>query len=125
AKAHCIIAFTFQCDTRFYHLYTKAAEIDVDHSPAFLKIAKDRGLAPSVCFASDIERYNFVGIITGSMVIETIYGLPGIGQLFVNGALNRDYSLVLSLTILVGGLTILFNAIVDMLYAVIDPKIRY
>ncbi len=41
----------------------------------------------------------FVGIITGSMVIETIYGLPGIGQLFVNGALNRDYSLVLSLTI--------------------------
>ena len=66
----------------------------------------------------------FVGIITGSMVIETIYGLPGIGQLFVNGALNRDYSLVLSLTILVGALTILFNAIVDVLYAVIDPKIR-
>jgi oligopeptide transport system permease protein len=53
----------------------------------------------------------FVGIITGSMVIETIYGLPGIGQLFVNGALNRDYSLVLSLTILVGALTILFNAL--------------
>ena len=67
----------------------------------------------------------FVGIITGSMVIETIYGLPGIGHLFVNGALNRDYSLVLSLTILVGALTILFNAIVDVLYAVIDPKIRY
>ena len=67
----------------------------------------------------------FVGIITGSMVIETIYGLPGIGQLFVNGALNRDYSLVLSLTILVGTLTIVFNAIVDVLYAVIDPKIRY
>ncbi len=65
----------------------------------------------------------FVGIITGSMVIETIYGLPGIGQLFVNGALNRDYSLVLSLTILVGALTILFNAIVDVLYAVIDPKL--
>ena len=40
-------------------------------------------------------------------------------------ALNRDYSLVLSLTILVGALTILFNAIVDVLYAVIDPKIRY
>lgn len=67
----------------------------------------------------------FVGIITGSIVIETIFGLPGIGQLFVNGALNRDYSLVLSLTILVGVLTILFNAIVDILYAVIDPKIKY
>ncbi len=67
----------------------------------------------------------FVGIITGSMVIESIFGLPGVGQLFVNGALNRDYSLVMSLTILVGGLTILFNAIVDVLYAMIDPKIRY
>ncbi|MGL5727422.1 MAG: ABC transporter permease subunit, partial [Plesiomonas sp.] len=56
---------------------------------------------------------------------ETIFGLPGIGQLFVNGALNRDYSMVLSLTIIVGTLTILFNAIVDILYAFIDPKIRY
>lgn len=67
----------------------------------------------------------FVGIITGSMVIESVFGLPGLGQLFVNGALNRDYSLVLSLTILVGTLTIFFNALVDILYAVIDPKIRY
>ena len=67
----------------------------------------------------------FVGIITGSIVIETIFGLPGIGQLFVNGALNRDYGMVLSLTILVGVLTIAFNAIVDILYAVIDPQIKY
>lgn len=67
----------------------------------------------------------FVGIITGSVVIETIFGLPGIGQLFVNGALNRDYSMVLGLTILIGALTIIFNALVDILYAVIDPKIRY
>ena len=67
----------------------------------------------------------FVGIITGSIVIETIFGLPGIGRLFVNGALNRDYGMVLSLTILMGILTIAFNAIVDLLYAVIDPKIRY
>ena len=51
--------------------------------------------------------------------------LPGIGQLFVNGALNRDYSMVLGLTILVGTLTIAFNAVVDILYAFIDPKIRY
>ena len=67
----------------------------------------------------------FVGIITGSVVIETIFGLPGIGQLFVNSALNRDYSMVLGLTILVGALTIAFNAVVDILYALIDPKIRY
>lgn len=67
----------------------------------------------------------FVGIITGSVVIETIFGLPGLGKLFVNGALNRDYSLVLGLTILIGFLTIMFNAIVDILLAAIDPKIRY
>ena len=67
----------------------------------------------------------FVGIITGAIVIETIFGLPGIGQLFVNGALNRDYGMILGLTILVGVLAIVFNAILDILYALIDPKIRY
>ncbi|MGV3003459.1 oligopeptide ABC transporter permease OppB [Vibrio sp. E150_018] len=67
----------------------------------------------------------FVGIITGSVVIETIFGLPGIGKLFVNAAFNRDYSLVMGITILIGFLFILFNAIVDVLLAYIDPKIRY
>ncbi|WP_047049342.1 oligopeptide ABC transporter permease OppB [Vibrio mexicanus] len=67
----------------------------------------------------------FVGIITGSVVIETIFGLPGIGKLFVNAAFNRDYSLVMGVTILIGFLFILFNAVVDILLAAIDPKIRY
>ncbi len=67
----------------------------------------------------------FVGIITGSVVIETIFGLPGIGKLFVNAAFNRDYSLVLGITILIGALFIVFNAIVDILLAWLDPKIRY
>ncbi|PSU35170.1 oligopeptide ABC transporter permease OppB [Photobacterium lutimaris] len=67
----------------------------------------------------------FVGIITGSVVIETIFGLPGIGKLFVNAAFNRDYSLVLGITILIGSLTIIFNAVVDIVLAYIDPKIRY
>lgn len=67
----------------------------------------------------------FVGIITGSVVIETIFGLPGIGKLFVNAAFNRDYSLVMGVTILIGFLFILFNAIVDILLAYIDPKIHY
>jgi len=66
----------------------------------------------------------FVGIITGSVVIETIFGLPGIGKLFVNAAFNRDYSLVMGVTILIGFLFILFNAIVDILLAYVDPKIR-
>ncbi|TCV99932.1 oligopeptide ABC transporter permease OppB [Biostraticola tofi] len=114
---------------------TRGSMIEVLHSN-FIRTARAKGLPmrriilshalkPAMLPVISYMGPAFVGIITGSMVIETIYGLPGIGQLFVNGALNRDYSLVLSLTILVGALTILFNAVVDILYAVIDPKIRY
>ena len=67
----------------------------------------------------------FVGIITGSVIIEMIFGLPGLGQLFVNGALNRDYGMVLGLTILMGALSISFNTIVDIIYVWIEPKLSY
>lgn len=114
---------------------TRGSMIEVLHSN-FIRTAKAKGLTmPKIILKHALKPAllpvitylgpAFVGIITGSMVIESVFGLPGLGQLFVNGALNRDYSLVLSLTIIVGSLTILFNAIVDILYAVIDPKIRY
>jgi oligopeptide transport system permease protein len=64
-------------------------------------------------------------VLTGSVVIEQIFGLPGIGTIFVQSATNRDYTTVLGLVILVGVLVVLFNIMVDILYAVIDPKIRY
>ncbi|EGY32712.1 oligopeptide transport system permease protein OppB [Aggregatibacter actinomycetemcomitans serotype e str. SC1083] len=113
----------------------RGSMIEVLHSN-FIRTAKAKGLSTSRIILKHALRPAllpvitylgpaFVGIITGSMVIETVFGLPGMGKLFVNGALNRDYSLVLSLTILVGTLTIVFNAVVDILYAVIDPKIRY
>ena len=113
----------------------RSSMIEVMHSQ-FIRTARTKGLPLRVIVLKHALRPAllpvisylgpaFVGIITGSIVIETIFGLPGIGQLFVNGALNRDYGMVLSLTILVGILTIAFNAIVDVLYAVIDPKIRY
>ncbi|OOF35775.1 oligopeptide ABC transporter permease OppB [Rodentibacter heidelbergensis] len=113
----------------------RGSMIEVLHSN-FIRTAKAKGLSthriilkhalrPALLPVITYLGPAFVGIITGSMVIESVFGLPGMGKLFVNGALNRDYSLVLSLTILVGTLTILFNMIVDILYAVIDPKIRY
>lgn len=113
----------------------RGSMIEVLHSN-FIRTAKAKGLPmrriilkhalrPALLPIVSVLGPAFVGVITGSIVIESIFGIPGIGQLFVNGALNRDYSLVLSLTILVGALTILFNAIVDILYAFIDPKIRY
>ena len=67
----------------------------------------------------------FVGMITGSVVVDVYFSTGGIGQAFVNSALNRDYSTILGVTILLGALTIAGNLVVDVLYAWIDPKIRY
>lgn len=114
---------------------TRGSMIEVLHSN-FIRTARAKGLPmrriifkhalkPALLPVISYMAPAFVGIITGSMVVESIFGLPGIGPMFVNGALNRDYSLVMSLTILVGALTIVFNAIADVLYAVIDPKVRY
>jgi len=65
------------------------------------------------------------GIITGSVVIEQIFGIPGLGRYFVQGALNRDYTLVMGVVVFYGILIIVFNLIVDLVYALLDPKIRY
>jgi oligopeptide transport system permease protein len=64
-------------------------------------------------------------VITGSIVIETIFGLPGIGRAFVDGALNRDYTLVLGVTVLYGVLIVLFNLLADLSYSLLDPRVRY
>ncbi len=64
------------------------------------------------------------GLITGSVVIETIFGLPGLGRYFVTGALNRDYTLVLGIVVFYGALIILFNFLVDLIYGWLDPRSR-
>jgi oligopeptide transport system permease protein len=64
------------------------------------------------------------GLITGSVVIETIFGLPGLGRYFVQGALNRDYTLVLGIVVFYGALIILFNFLVDLAYGWLDPRSR-
>jgi oligopeptide transport system permease protein len=64
------------------------------------------------------------GLLTGSVVVETIFGLPGIGRYFVQGALNRDYTLVMGVVILYGALLISFNLIVDLAYGWLDPRMR-
>lgn len=65
------------------------------------------------------------GVITGSVVIEQIFGIPGIGRYFVQAALNRDYTLVMGTVVFYGGLIILFNLLVDLIYGWLDPQIRY
>lgn len=68
---------------------------------------------------------SFVTMITGSVVVDMYFSTGGIGRSFVDSALSRDYAVMMGITILVGALTILFNLLVDVLYAWIDPKIRY
>jgi oligopeptide transport system permease protein len=65
-----------------------------------------------------------VGAITGSIVIETTFGLPGVGRFFVDGAFNRDYTLVMGVTILYGTLIVLANLLADLLHAWLDPRVR-
>jgi ABC-type dipeptide/oligopeptide/nickel transport system permease component len=63
-------------------------------------------------------------IITGSFVIELIFNIPGIGQYYVTAVSSRDYSVVMGLTVLLSGIVILANLIVDILYGVLDPRTR-
>ncbi len=90
-------------------------------SVVILRHAIKPALMPLVSFLGPAV----AGVITGSIVIETIFGLPGIGRAFVDGALNRDYTLVLGVTVLYGGLIVLFNLLADLAYSVLDPRVRY
>jgi oligopeptide transport system permease protein len=64
-------------------------------------------------------------LLTGSVVVETIFAIPGVGRYFVEGALNRDYTLVMGTVVIVAVFVIAFNLVVDVLYAALDPRVRY
>jgi oligopeptide transport system permease protein len=63
--------------------------------------------------------------LTGSVVVETIFGIPGVGRYFIQSALNRDYTMVLGTVVFYSGLLIAFNLVVDCLYAYLDPRVSY
>jgi oligopeptide transport system permease protein len=86
-----------------------------------LRHALKTALTPVVTFLGPATAF----LLTGSMVVETIFQIPGIGRYFVQGALNRDYTLVMGVTILSAGLVIAMNLLVDMVYGLLDPKVRY
>jgi oligopeptide transport system permease protein len=88
------------------------------------RILVHHALRPSLVAVVSFLGPTTAGVITISIVVETVFGLPGIGRFFVTGALNRDYTLVLGITILYGTLIILFNLLADLCYAWIDPRVR-
>ena len=114
---------------------TRGSMIEVLRSN-YIRTAKAKGLPERVILARHALRGALLpvvsylgpataGIITGSVVIEKIFGIPGIGRFFVLGALNRDYTLVMGVVVFYGIIIILFNLIVDILYGILDPKVRY
>ena len=78
-------------------------------------------LLPVVSYAGPAA----AALLTGSVVVETIFAIPGIGREFVFAALNRDYTMVMGTVVVIALFTISFNLIVDILYAVVDPRVRY
>ncbi len=114
---------------------TRGSMIEVLHSnyirtarakglPGYLVIGR-HALKPALLPVISFMGPATAGLITGSVVIERIYSIPGLGSYFVQGALNRDYTLVMGVVIFYGVVIILLNFIVDLLYAWMNPKIRY
>jgi oligopeptide transport system permease protein len=114
---------------------TRSSMLEVLNSN-FIRTAKAKGLPPRTILMRHALKPSllpvisylgpaFVGLITGSVVIDIYFSTGGMGYFFVNSATNRDYSVMMGITILVGFLTIMFSLVVDLLYAWIDPKIRY
>lgn len=114
---------------------TRGSMIEVLRSP-YIRTARAQGLAlPTIMVRHALKPALLpvvsylgpatAGLITGSVVIEQIFGLPGIGRFFVTGALNRDYTLVMGVVVFYGVLILVFNFLVDLIYGWLDPRIRH
>ncbi|CAN5269690.1 oligopeptide ABC transporter permease OppB [soil metagenome] len=113
---------------------TRGSMVEVLQSP-FIRTARAKGLPactivtrhalkPALLPVVSYLGPATAGIVTGSVVIEQIFGIPGLGRFFVQGALNRDYTLVLGVVVFYGALILILNLVVDLLYAVLDPRVR-
>jgi oligopeptide transport system permease protein len=114
---------------------TRGSMVEVLRSN-YIRTARAKGLPARLVIGRHAIRAAFLpvvsylgpaiaGIITGSVVIETIFGIPGIGRFFIQGALNRDYTLVMGVVVFYGVIIIFLNLLVDLVYGLLDPKIRY
>lgn len=88
------------------------------------RILFKHGLRPALVPVASYLGPAAAGLLTGAVVVETVFGLPGLGRYFVQGALNRDYPLVLGVVTLYAALIILFNLFADLIYGWLDPRMR-
>lgn len=102
----------------------------------FIRTARAKGLSESKIMIRHAFRggilpvVSFLGpavswIVTQSLVVESIFNIPGLGRYFVNSALNRDYTMVMGVVIFYAAILVLMNLVVDVIYAVLDPRVKY
>ena len=105
---------------RSNHVRTARA-LGLSHWSVVGKHALRGAVLPIISYAGPAA----AGLLTGSIIVETIFAIPGVGRYFVDAALNRDYTLVMGTVVVIAIFIIAFNLIVDLLYAVLDPRVRY
>ena len=105
---------------RAHHIRT-ARSLGLSRWSVVVKHALRGAVLPIVSYAGPAA----AALLTGSIIVETIFAIPGVGRYFVDAALNRDYTLVMGTVVVIAIFTIVFNLIVDILYAVVDPRVRY
>jgi len=114
---------------------TRGSLLEVLQS-GYVRTARAKGLAPSAIVRRHALKptllpvVSFLGpaaaaLLTGSLVVEQVFGLPGVGRYFVQGAINRDYTLVMGMVVFYAALILLLNLLVDLLYGWLDPRIRH
>lgn len=103
-----------------HHIRTARA-LGLSELAVVLRHALRSALLPVVSYAGPAA----AALMTGSVVVETIFSIPGVGRYFVDAALNRDYTVVMGAVVVLAVFTILFNLIVDIVYTIIDPRVRY
>ena len=120
--------------TAYVARLTRGSLLEVLGTP-FVRAATARGIGPARVVwrhalpAGLIPVVSYLGpaaaaVLTGSLVVEVLFGLPGLGRYLVQGALNRDYTLVLGMVVVYATVMILMNLLVDVAYAWLDPRVR-
>lgn len=115
--------------------FTRTSMLDVMNED-YVRTARAKGLPPLTVILKHALRNALIPILTiiglttaimiaGAIVTETVFGLPGVGNLVVSAVLRRDYPVIQGTLLVVSGLYVLINLAVDLLYAVVDPRVRY
>lgn len=114
---------------------TRGSLLEVLQAP-YIRTARAKGLGPAAILCRHALKPTLLpvvsfmgpaaaGLLTGSLVVEQVFGLPGVGRYFVQGAVNRDYTLVMGMVIFYAALVLVLNLVVDLLYGWLDPRIRH